>query len=349
MEYSPSNIKNKFEKIDSRTLKVSDLPLEFQGSTVAIDFDDVNSYRGPFVVKYFLTSEFIINFNDSRHLVNPWDGFSHLLHAEEKRLLEYRYRYPEDKAELRNIAIELKSVQDLLRCIIMTVPEENIDVAIDISSKICVGILDVICLHKRIPLQIQRIEVLTNVETMLRSYSTMPYLAVELDIDQLEVINDIPRAFRPCLTLYREAINSCNPYYRLLCLYKISERLKEIQTHNMTELLNKDPGFKRSRIVIPDNELTRLYFEPYIGKNLNHFLVNHVRAAYRNNIAHFSLSKGSFDAEGNMILPPADNKINTIVEATNTVLVDRINVAIKEEIEIMKKYDLEREKLEVIG
>lgn len=39
-------------------------------------------------------------------------------------------------------------------------------------------------------------------------------------------------------------------------------------------------------------------------------------------------------------IPPADNKINSSVEATNAVLIDAINVAIKEEITIMKKYNL---------
>lgn len=339
MKYNPSNIKNHFKKVDSKRIDVSGLPLEFQGSTVAIDFDDVGTYRGPFVVKFFLTSEFIIYFNDSGHRVNPWDGFSHLLFHEQKTSLGYQYRYPDDNAELRCVKIELKSIEDLLRCIIMTIPEENIDVALDISSKICVGILDVICLGKRIPIQIQRIEVLTNIGTMLRSYSTMTYSAVELDVDDIKVINDIPQAFRPCLTLYREAINSCNPYYRLLCLYRIGERIKEIQKDNMTEL-KKDLGFKRSRIAIPDNGLTQLYFKPYVGKSISHFLENHVRTAYRNNIAHFSLGKGSFDEKGNMILPPADNKINNVVEATNTVLIEVINEAIKEEIAIMKKYNL---------
>jgi len=104
--------------------------------------------------------------------------------------------------------------------------------------------------------------------------------------------------------------------------------------------LKKDLGFKRSRIVIPDNGLTQSYFKPYVGKSISHFLENHVRTEYRNNIAHFSLGKGSFDEKGNMILPPADNKINNVVEATNTVLIEVINEAIKEEIAIMKKYNL---------
>lgn len=339
MKDEPSNIKKHFKKTGSRRIEVSDLPLEFQGSTVTIDFDNVGTYRGPFIVKFFLISEFVIYFNDYKHLVNPWDGFSHLLFHEQETSLGYQYHYPDDKAELRYIKIEFSSIDDLLRCIIMTVPEENIDVALDISNKICFGILDVICLSKRIPLQIQRIEVLTSIGTMLRSYSTMTYSAVELDFDDIKVINDIPRAFRPCLTLYREAIDSCNPYHRLLCLYKIGERIREIQRENMAEL-KKDPDFKRSRIVIPDNGLTKMYFKQYIGKSLNHFLEKHVRTSYRNNIAHFSLSTDSLDEKGNMILPPADDKINNAIEVTNTVLVDIINEAIKEEIAIMKKYNL---------
>ena len=343
MEYRPPNIETHFKKIGEKTIEISELPLELQGSTFTLDFDDVGTYKGPFVVKCFLTSEFLIYFNDRGHPVNPWDGFSHLLFHEQSdpRLNEISlgYHYPDNKAEFHQAKIELKSIDGLLRCFIMTVPEENIDAALDISSKTIIGILDAICLRKRIPLQIQRIEVLTNAGRMLRTYTTMPYLAVELETDDIITINDIPQVFHPCLTLYREAINSCNPYYRLLCLYRISERLREIQTDNVLNL-KKDPSFKRPSIVIPDNDLTRKFFPTYVGKNLNNFLDNCVRTEYRNNVSHLGLKKCSFDANGNMLLPPADNKINTKVEATNAVLIDVINVAIKEEIGIMKKYNI---------
>jgi hypothetical protein len=197
-------------------------------------------------------------------------------------------------------------------------------------------------LHRKgakVPLKLQRTEVLKPEGGMLRLCATMAYSAVELKIDDVMAINDIPQVFHPCLAIYREAINSCNPYYRLLCLCRIGERLIEIQRDNMKRLKNES-GFKRSRITIPENELTKLFFGQYVGKNLNHFLDKHVKPEYRNNIAHFSLEKGSFDANGKMLLPPADNKINTIAEATNTVLIDVINMAIREEIEIMKKYKI---------
>jgi len=343
MEYRPVNIENHFEKIDDRTIKISDLPLEFQGSIMTLDFDDVGTYNGPFVVKCFLASEFLIYFNDFEHHVNPWDGFSHLLFHEQSdsRLNEisFEYRYPDDKADLHRATIELKSIEGLLRSIVMTIPEDNVDYALDIAHKTFIGILDSICLRKRIPIQIQRIEVLTNTGRMQRSYMPMPYAPVELDVGDIITVNLIPQVLRPCLTLYREAINSCNPYYRLLCLYRISERLREIQTENVKKL-KRDPSFKRPSIVIPDNDFTKTFFKKYIGKSLNNFLDNYVKNEYRNNISHFALGKGSFDANRNMKLPPADNMINSSVAATNAVLIDTINVAIKEEINIMKNYHL---------
>jgi len=343
MEYCPANIENHFKKIDDRTIEC-DMPLELQGTIICMDYDDVGIYKGPFVVKCFLTSEFLLYINDFEHHINPWDGFSHMLFHEQSdpRLKEisFEYRYPDDKADLHQATIELKSIEGLLRSISMTIPEDNVDLALDIAHKTFIGILDSICFRKGIPIQIQRIEVLTNTGRMQRSYMTIPYAPVEIDVKDIITVNLIPQALRPCLTLYREAINSCNPYYRLLCLYRISERLREIQPENMEKILKLNPSFKRPSIVIPDNDLTNKFFKKYKGKSLNNFLDNHVKPVYRNNISHLGLWKGSFDANGNMKLPPADNMINNTVSATNAVLIETINVAIKEEIKIMKKYKL---------
>jgi hypothetical protein len=70
-------------------------------------------------------------------------------------------------------------------------------------------------------------------------------------------------------------------------------------------------------------------------------LENHVRPEYRNNISHLGFGKGSFNANGNMKLPVADNMVDSSVGATNAVLIDAINEAIREEIKIIKKYNLE--------
>jgi len=343
MDYRPANIETHFKKIDNKTLEISDIPLELQGSILTMDFDNFDTYKGPFVVKCFLASEFLIYFNDTGHHVNPWDGFSHLLFHEQSdpglNDISFVYRYPDNNAEEHRATIKLQSTEGLLRCITMTVPEENIDAALDIAHKTFIGILDAICLRKRIPIQIQRFEVLTDTGGALRSITMLPYSAVDITSDDIIAINNVPQVLQPCLTLYREAINSCNPYHRLLCLYRISERLKEIQTKNMKKL-KKDASFKRSSIEIPDNEITNTFFKKYIGKSLNNFLDKSVRMEYRNNTAHFSIGKGSFDAHGNMKLPPADNMINSSIAATNAVLIDAINVAIKEEINIMQKYNL---------
>jgi hypothetical protein len=340
MEYRPESIETHFKKIDNKTLEISDIPLELQGSTMTMNFDNYDTYRGPFVVKCFLASEFLIYFNDRGHRVNPWDGFSHLLYHEQSDPslddISFVYRYPDNNAEEHHATIKLQSIEGLLRCITMTIPEENIDAALDIAHKTFIGILDAICLRKRIPIQIQRLEVLTEIEGALRSIVTLPYSAVEITSDDIIAINNVPQVLHPCLALYREAINSCNPYYRLLCLYRISERLREIQAENM-KILNQVSTFKRRPIVIPNNKITNTFFAKFIGKSLNHFLENHVRIEYRNNIAHLGFKKGNFDANGNMKLPAADNMINTSVAATNAVLIEVINEAIKEEINIMKK------------
>ena len=73
MKYSPLGIKDHFKKVDDRTVGISDLPLKFQGSTVTIDFDDVGTYKGPFVVKCFLASEFLMDCTpDNGQIVKQW-------------------------------------------------------------------------------------------------------------------------------------------------------------------------------------------------------------------------------------------------------------------------------------
>jgi hypothetical protein len=344
MEYHPNNIETHFKKVDSKTIEISNIPLKIQGSTLTMDFDNFDTYSGPFVVKCFLASEFLIYFNDSGHLINPWDGFSHLLFHEKSdpRLndISFVYRYPDDDAEEHRATIKLQSTEGLLRCIIMTIPEKNVDAALDIAHKTFIGILDAVCLRKQIPIQIQRLEVLTDTGGRLRSIVILPYSAVEFTSEDIIAISNLPKIVHPCLALYREAINSCNPYYRLLCLYRISERLREIQSEN-TKKLKRDSSFKRRSLVIPDNDLTNTFFNKYIGKSLNHFLENHVRPEYRNNISHLGFGKGSFNANGNMKLPAADNMVDSSVGATNAVLIEAINEAIREEIKIIKKYNLE--------
>jgi len=65
-------------------------------------------------------------------------------------------------------------------------------------------------LHRKgakVPLKLQRTEVLKPEGGMLRLCATMAYSAVELKIDDVMAINDIPQVFHPCLAIYREAIN----------------------------------------------------------------------------------------------------------------------------------------------
>ena len=130
--------------------------------------------------------------------------------------------------------------------------------------------------------------------------------------------------------LYREARNSTSPHYRFLCLYRIIESLRELQSVNAKKIRSQGESIRRSRLIMPSNPITLKYFPTYVGKKIGSFL-GYVETSYRNHIAHLNIER-----PGNMTLDPVFVKTDHHIEFTNTVLLEVVKEMIEDEWEFMR-------------
>lgn len=183
----------------------------------------------------------------------------------------------------------------------------------------------------------RHIELFTAKSNRLRRrYMTMPFVSeVDLEEPDLTLAASIPKGLVPALRLFREAISSSKPHYRLLCFYRAWEgaliRLKEKNNEAM-----KSRGIrpKRPKRQIPNNDLTQKYFPDLIGKTLTVFL-DHVREHYRIPVAHLT-----FDEFDRMVLDPAYTKSDHQIDFTNAALQAVIRQMIQDEWDLMKRHGL---------
>jgi len=93
------------------------------------------------------------------------------------------------------------------------------------------------------------------------------------------------------LRLFREAVNSTNPYYRLLCFFRIGEGLrKTIRFTNNQKAKELESARKRPKQKIPENEFTKRAFSNWIGKPMESYL-DHVEHNFRKYIAHLIIDE----------------------------------------------------------
>ena len=163
-----------------------------------------------------------------------------------------------------------------------------------------------------------------------RRYVTFPYHPVEIEAEDISLAWGTPKPLTPALRLFREAISSSNPYYRVLCLYRVREVLERVRGANDHALLRRGVTPVRPKRRVPDNDITRALLPELIGKRLGDFL-EHVRKAYRIPVAHFTL-----DEYERMILDPADIRIDHRIDYTNAVLLDMTKEMISDELDLMK-------------
>lgn len=160
------------------------------------------------------------------------------------------------------------------------------------ADMIIAGVLDYICFAKEIPLGIHHIEVYeSKTNDLVQLYVVLPYVQkAQLDAQLLSGIGNVPKLLVPLLRLFREAVNSTNPYYRLLCLYRVGEGLEKVRSLNNQNVKNLESPRKRPKQRIPENEFTRQYFKEWIGKSMHDYL-DHVEHNFRNNIAHLIIDE----------------------------------------------------------
>jgi len=318
---------------------------EFQGHTFMVDIIRPDKYErkgGSFRVEFVLCSEFFIHYSASELENVDFDqGVSNLrigpsLKKEEKKLT-IESQYSVDGGSKKIAALTFKTDEnDYIQRLIIQVPEETINKAVLHSVELISSILDVVSINKQTPLQIRHIEVYDSESgDYLRRYMTIPYINDKyLDNRDFLLLNRTPKLLKPMLRLYREAINSSNPHYRLLCLYRINEKLNDLKAKNCKEIIAKGKKPKRKRFLIPRNELTLQFFPDFIGKSLNKF-IGYVNKEYRINIAHLN-----WDNFFRLILDPTKVKILHEVDATNAVLEGMTRQSIEDELRLMQEHKL---------
>ena len=102
--------------------------------------------------------------------------------------------------------------------------------------------------------------------------------------------------YRTVFSAYREALNATNPFYQLLCFYKVIEGVKKLRTIRKEAILRagneyREPSDER----IPDREsdcaspdsLILDHFKPYLGKKFT-WVLDQMRGLLRNAVAHLN-------------------------------------------------------------
>jgi hypothetical protein len=137
------------------------------------------------------------------------------------------------------------------------------------------------------------------------------------------------------LRLLREARNSPNPYYQLLCLFRIHEGLKKkIRADNYKKIGTK-PSYRKPKRRIPENEFTREYFLKWIDRPFEEFL-DWVEHNYRDSIAHLIRRDPSAKAPD-----PASTTHALMTDRVNCMQISILQILILDEWEFMKQNAIE--------
>lgn len=310
------------------------VPPEMQGFTFG--GDDGTELTGPFRVEYVLCSDFMIYLDDLQPF-NLAEGFSNVKLSGQLSMANYiKMPYHNGTDEFNADIILVVNAKDgyLQRLVVTNLPQD-LSAALTVAN-ICVSsILDSICFRKHTPLQIRNVCVYdVNSGDGKAIFFTVPYFPVNLEEKtDLSTSYDMPNKFRPLLRLFREAINSTSPYYRLLCLYRINEGLDEIRGEHSKIIKSVGGDLHRQPVMVPDDQITRYLFPDYAGKKVGKF-ISYVYDNYRVPIAHYSFDKYE------TILSPAHSKTCHVIDAVNYVLFAVIPEMINIELDFMRTNNL---------
>ena len=216
----------RIQELDGVKFARFDVPHHYQGHTFAVDAfgESVPTEKipvGPYSIKMVLTSEFLAHFSSIEKFKSD-EGFSHLLVPRKIAEAKIKFWYVNSHGK-REGTIQLKTKEGRLCAIYLDLPETEIHDAVRQASQTVSAILDAIALRARIPLQIRHLEVTCAHEPQFRrSYLTIPYSDAWLEESDIVSAPLIPQRLCPAIRLFREAISSSKPHYRLLCLYRAS-------------------------------------------------------------------------------------------------------------------------------
>lgn len=326
------------EEIDGRKVVRFTVEPSLQGHTFAVDLNisgEDTTPKGPFRIEYVLGSEFVIHERELPALP-PEDGYSHLAITPEFAKFAITLKYSDDKTPdvVKEAALSLKTAAGVVQKLIVETTETDLSLAIRHTGQIVADLLDALSFMKRVPVAVRHIEVHALGQKYQRRYVTMPYGHRQINTQDIAQAAAVPPRLRATLRLFREGLSSSKPHYRLLCLYRVREVLDSVRRQNDQEVLANGRTPDRPSRVLPDNELTRCYFNAYVGKKVGSFL-DHVRSAYRLPVAH-----GNLDEYFKLILDPADVRLDHRVDFTNAALIPVIAELIQDEIDLMLRHGL---------
>jgi hypothetical protein len=334
----PHSTQTRIQELDGVKFARFDVPNNHQGHTFAMDAfgEGVPTEKipiGPYNIKIVLTSEFLAHFSSIEKFKSD-EGFSHLLVPRKIAEAKITFWYVNSHGK-REGTIQLETKEGRLCAICLDLPETEIHDAVHQASQTVSAILDAITLRARIPLQIRNLEVTCAHEPKFRrSYLTIPYSDAWLEESDFVSAPLIPQRLCPAIRLFREAISSSKPHYRLLCLYRAREALQVVRRANDQELRHAGLAPQRLERRVPDNIATRHQFVPLIGKKVG-ALFDYVRNGFRLPIAH-----GNRSTNGRLELDPADVRTDHRIDAANSIMIELIREAISDEMTLMRQHSL---------
>ena len=233
--------------------EIDNLPKGLGGSTYFLDYSEDHNREGPFSILFILCTEFIMYFGDLAEMnIDPSKGFSNIIFPKDfaGKVISIPYQF-EDTTSGEPEALIRPIVEDnLLRSMEVTLFEQDFDRAIRAASYCVSSVLDSLSFRLKVPLNFRDIVVYSfKTGELIGRFITIPYFPTPIEgKEDFYVTRDMPKELRPYLTLYREALNSTSPHYRFLCLYRIIESLRELESINAKKIISHGGSIERSRI-----------------------------------------------------------------------------------------------------
>ena len=322
------------EVIDGRPVVPISVPFALQGHTFAVDLSNTSPDPvpvGPFRFEYALGSEFAI-YEAALPLVSFEIGYSHLSLTPDLKQATLILKYTDTKSPsiTKEANLSFSGSGEIIERLIVDVGEPDLSTAIRHINHIVADFLDGISLLKAVPISIRHIDISAPGKNFHRRYLTFPYgrqVLTEIDFKEAQ---SIPTRLRGAVRLFREGISSSRPPYRLLCLYRTREFVDKVRVETNLEIRAGGGVPTRSVRTLPANELTQCYFPQFVGKKVGAFL-EHVENKYRLSVAH-----GNHDEYFNVVLDPADVRIDHRIDFTNAVLAPVVAEMIRDEAATIK-------------
>lgn len=332
----------KITEKNGKKLATFPIPPYFQGHHFAVDMRSPGIARpegGPLRVEFILGSEFLLYQSDIKD-IDVDQGYSNLQLGEsitQATPIRLCYERTDQPGDIRNATLTFKIDHARIQRFVVEMPEDNPHEATRLAEKLVNSILEVLSFRKRVPLKIIKVEIFhAPSDQLLTAYVTLPFTTDKYIIEEdLLLSTRIPNSIQPLLCLYREAVNSSNPYHRLLCLYRISEGLNKVRGENSRQVRTQGMKPSRRRLTVPDNDLTKRNFPSLVGKRYGAF-VDYVRDQYRVNLAHLNL-----DDYDRMLLAPGEVQVAHRIDYVNVVLDQMMRESMIDELKLMEDHHLQ--------